>query len=58
MSCGWHVCGVLCLGLLWFMLIVGLEFWDGKQNSVSYMLEVILTYVTIKGRAADSLWIP
>ena len=45
---------VLCLGLLWFMLAVGLEFWDGTQKSVSYMLEVILASVAIEGRAVHS----
>ena len=40
---------VLCLELLLFMIAVDLEFWDGKQNSVPYMWEVILNCVPFGG---------
>ena len=49
----WHKCGVAHLGLS-LSLVVTLELWNGKQNSVPCMWEDIFTYVSIECGIVDS----
>ena len=46
---------LLCvLGLQFFLLVLYFEFWDDKQNSVTYVWKVIITYVPIEGKVVNS----